>query len=1088
MTINKNEALKIINFILTNKRIIIQDYGLFSRDTLILLMDVVKGKKEEFELSKEEENELINVFLNGDCIFNRDTPLLFLDNIDCINKALEQNIDNVNYIENVTPEIQKRVVKQAIRKNYILKVNSPSFLKNNYIIAKNSIRLDVDSANFIDWEAMNKEEFDSLINEAINRGYMLKKNSNIILCDNNDIVLNSIMKDIKTLRYSTPFGRSHPDIFKFLIKEGYEFTKDELEKQKLYTLGDRDVMKYILEKMDILSKDNLDFLYLFNRNPNDMDKYIERYANLYAKAINTTPTIKNLKSILDICAELEWEDYRNDNLDMYANIFGKICIELKDNKDYYDAIDELEFLDNMKNKLGDKYILLQDAMIRYHTLMHSNETLENIESVRDVISKLSALYISISKEEYKKEVKEIYLEDVKEFFTPRKDNQVIHKKIMDYKHKNKFRKLYKGKDKDICNFLFNVLKQYSHDIKFDTLWTMVDNFLNNNYSKMDSFIKAPKGWNDYKRYEEANKLVNRLNKHYIKYTDKEVARYLDIIRYDSESDGYYYEGPSFDIYQIDEYNDYKNKLDIFEKIKKEIIIRAKELDVDSNISDDEIRDISNFLPFTDDYFEFNGKSWFEVKDFIDSCTSSDIFIEPENLIDDYTYTCLTNYVLENDLFWMLLLLNSCDSLYDIGLDKEDILSTFNQLKKAYKLAKVLNYDINKYEDIITLCELSECADDKTIAILGKDIIFKLYKHQDYTEGDIKETIKTAKELICKMTQRDKSTVPYVKGRTNNYKYSMYTPQDGDILLSGIDTHACFKVGGNDNDFLHYCALDKNGFVIKITDIFGNFIGRASGFRNGNCVFINQLRTIYDEKQNHSSGICESEKHEIVETFYKACDDIIETSQKNANERNKIDHIFATKSYLLSGSPLNIDGEVSGKIGSKPMDHYSKDWKEFITNTDNLLEIRNNNDTFSTDYGNYGIICISSRKKSKKDDEIKINPSNIKPKNVDAVYKSPRSKIMAFDKQDINIINKINKINGIYSYLNNTPFENIKIPEKTTIFIGDNWYIIHDRGAIIKSCVLDFDKKAVLEYEIVKKAIQEYNIENTKDDKCLTLKK
>ena len=89
---------------------------------------------------------------------------------------------------------------------------------------------------------------------------------------------------------------------------------------------------------------------------------------------------------------------------------------------------------------------------------------------------------------------------------------------------------------------------------------------------MDSFIKAPRGWNNYKRYEEASKLINRLNSHYIKYTDQELVRYLDIVKYSFETDKYYYEGPGFDNESISRYNEYRKKLQAFEKIKQKIII------------------------------------------------------------------------------------------------------------------------------------------------------------------------------------------------------------------------------------------------------------------------------------------------------------------------------------------------------------------------------------------------------------------------------------------------------------------------------------------------------------------------------------
>ena len=319
-----------------------------------------------------------------------------------------------------------------------------------------------------------------------------------------------------------------------------------------------------------------------------------------------------------------------------------------------------------------------------------------------------------------------------------------------------------------------------------------------------------------------------------------------------------------------------------------------------------------------------------------------------------------------------------------------------------------------------------------------------------------------------MAKRDKSTVPYIKGSTTNYVYSMYDSQDETLLLSGINTNACFRVAGNDNDFLHYCALDKNGFVIKITDTFGNFIARAAGFRNGNSVYINQLRTIYDMGGYGYEGSYTNELKEIIEIFRKACLDIVETSQNNESEKDKIDFVFVTHSYALDYVPTNVNIDVVNKIGNNPMDHDSQDWKDFVTNTQNLQE----NNTFTTDYGNYSLLCMASNKTIGR-----IKPKDIKPKDVQAVYTRPRNKIIVTENLDANIISKINKINGIYSYFNETEFESASIPKGTIIFMGDNWYIEYNDGTIIKSCVLDFDKKAVAEYEITKNEIQEFNIKN-----------
>ncbi len=1081
MKMSSEEMMKIFDFILENRSIIIGGNGLFSRDTLMMIRAIVKGKiTNNFELTQEQKQLLIDAFIESNNYFTDDTPEFILENEACINASIERNINSANFIKlkDLTPELSQKIINIAINKKYILTLYSPEFLRSNYEVALNSIRQDANSANYVSWfaiekDATKKDVIDDLIQETIKAGYELSQNSCRFLITEPDIILNSIKKDINTIKYSSAEAKNNPKIFKYLMLNGYKFSEVELKNAPLSNFKDKDAMRYAMEKLSILDKCNYDFrkiLIFKDYSDDDIDKYAERYIELYAKAINTPPTIKGFNAVLQVCVESEWNEHREENLDDYANIFGKICTELKNNDSYSDAIDKLYFLNKMNYALGSKYNLLLQAMEQYHTIIHNNQKC-NIDSARDQIAKLSALYVSISKEKFKKERLDQYYGDIKDYFIPRKTHSIVYKKIIEHKYKRAFRILYDDEDGKLREFIESIVKQYSQNLDEDTIRNMISNFVTYNNSKMDSFIKAPRGWNNYKRYKEASKLINRLNSHYIKYTDLELVGYLDIIKYNIEKDKYYYDGPSFEEESITRYNEYKKKLEIFDKIKQQIIFKAKKLEIDNKISYDELMNIAEDLPFNDEYFEFDKcNNNFSLNDFINGCIYTNIndFIEPSSLINDEAYSILTNYIINNGLFWMLLILNNFTrSLDECDINKNAVLETFDYMEDVAILAKKLNYDVNKYENVLTLCELSECADTTSIAILGEDVISKLCRYRDYTNDDAEKIVKMATELVCWMAKRNKSTVPYIKGTYGNYKYSMYDSQDETILLAGINTDACFRIDGNDNDFLHYCALDKNGFVIKITDTFDNFIGRGSGFRNGNCVFINQLRTIYDQGGNNYYGKYENEQNDIIETFKKACEDIVSTSHKNSNEKDKIDYVFVTKSYSLSNYDSNVSYDVESKIGVNPMDNESEDWKDFVNNTNNLNESERCG-YFHTDYANYELICMASYKKNKI-----LKDKDIKPKNVEALYDRPRNKVIVTTEINSQIFEKINKINGMKSFFEYSKFESVDIPKYSTVFMGDNWYIVFKDGNIISSFVLDFDHKAKVEFSVTKDAIEQH---------------
>ena len=180
--------------------------------------------------------------------------------------------------------------------------------------------------------------------------------------------------------------------------------------------------------------------------------------------------------------------------------------------------------------------------------------------------------------------------------------------------------------------------------------------------------------------------------------------------------------------------------------------------------------------------------------------------------------------------------------------------------------------------------------------------------------------------------------------------------------------------------------------------------------------------------------------------------------------DKIDYVIVTQSYCLSNYPSNVDNETTEYIGENPIDNNSADWDNFVKNTLNLIWINNLSQSIITDYGNYDLICLASYKNQK------VSISNIKFKDVKELYERHRNPIITGYKNDAEIIQKANKIYGICSYNEGIKFKPIVVPPDALITVGDNWVIIYKDNSIIDSCLLEYDYKAVLEYQEMVKSI------------------
>ena len=907
-------------------------------------------------------------------------------------------------------------------------------------------------------EDARKESY-NLIDKITKNGYKLSYRSCKYLTDNFKMVMHSLKENMNSIIFVGSAMKNDPDIFKYMLLNGYRYNYDTIANKYLKEITDNEVFSKCLERMF-----------------DDNSKKIDDFSEICCAAFKNIPTIKMFDSVFEYVVDEKWKDYRSENLDKFGNVFGKICAELKNNCFFDKAIENIEIISELESVLDEKYDVLYSAMNEYFNIYHSAipNKLEKIQSSKNIIAKLSALYVAKSKGYYKKSKLEELYDYIAQYFILRLENPYINKKLIQFRKKVQFKNAYLVGDKEVCSFIDSVVQTYNKTIDSKLVEELIYAFLILDCSKLDDVINKPPHYDDYERYEKAVKLIKRLNNGYISYDGVEVLNYKDIISYDTTTNKYVYVGIKLSENDLKNFSEYRKILQVFLKIKKDIISKIQTITFDGKIDDSIVENLRKELPLTDEYYEFDTSCVLNSFNLYDLIILGAYTINPDVLENEASFYTIYNLLVNNGLMW-LLLFGPDSFLRKRGVNK-DIFEIINNMTNTLELAKGFNFNTNNFGELLSAYNINNYADKASLAIIGKSIIGELIRNRDFIDDDTETVIDKAKGLICQMTLRNKSTVPYVSGKHLNYNYSLYDSQDETILLAGINTDACFRVCGNDNDFLHYCALNKNGFVIKITDDFGNFIGRAAGFRHGNCIYINQLRTIYDNSDTRECTSYQTETDEIMRTLQVACEEIINTSLNNSVEENKIEFVFITKSYSMSCYKSNVPNDVENKIGGYPMDIYSPNWDEFLEETLGLQEDYWTGVGFLTDYGDYSLICLAGIK-SPED----LTPDDIKMGDVPALYERQRNKIIVSDKPTESLIKKVNKIQAIASWYTESEFEMVYIPMTAKIFLGDNWYIIYDNNKVIDGILLADDEKAKVELDAVMKILEDYTKEMNLDE-------
>ncbi len=214
-----------------------------------------------------------------------------------------------------------------------------------------------------------------------------------------------------------------------------------------------------------------------------------------------------------------------------------------------------------------------------------------------------------------------------------------------------------------------------------------------------------------------------------------------------------------------------------------------------------------------------------------------------------------------------------------------------------------------------LIDMANCFDSssKRVRLLFGKENFDLLKRNpmpyrgEYTS---KQRISTAIELLKELHERKFITVPpsrdtYTLHNKKQINISVGDLHNLDNLTLGERTGACMRIGGPGYSLFNFCLKNINGFHVLFTDPEnGKIVSRVSGFRNGNTVFLNELRFSLREKYTNEN---------IVEACRMFSKRLIEDSK---NSKYPIDNVvispyFAMKSHSNESQDIGVQNIQKG---------------------------------------------------------------------------------------------------------------------------------------------------------------------------------
>ena len=565
--------------------------------------------------------------------------------------------------------------------------------------------------------------------------------------------------------------------------------------------------------------------------------------------------------------------------------------------------------------------------------------------------------------------------------------------------------------KYIASEVYDYADKSKYDISFDELFNGI---VNKDESILEIYNKMANDYIVYRRNDYVNQNLSGSLRSCsnAKYEDNPLIKYF----FKSLSDETIY-----DVLTSFKQNNTKEENEIIDNNELLINLIKFKKGLDNNLSKEDkkylkafnkisYKKISNYIKrkhlYVKDvptYYEINPAEkthLIEVMTYLKPDKLKDLIFGDEKLFND-----LLSHLDKYDMLaWDERFRNSSNSA-DLSMDTSiaaSIINNFNMIEKERKekekdgkgftIASEIDYAeaLDSNADIYS----SLLGEEDYILIKGNPSPNRSSRKKDYR---LKESV----ECLKRMHEKKYITVPSIDEDItldNGKQINIMLGNTNDTinLTYGERTGACMRIGGAGLTLFNFCLTNKNGFHISFNDPkTGELISRVSCFRNGNTLFLNQLR---DSLSNDYSN------EDVVEACKIIANKIIEMTK---DSKYPIVNVLASNGYALSGEQMSsID----------------------YPNIQRGFEER-----FYTDVHSSEAVILATSNNGK------LVPIKTGPDNAE-LYPIGRAKVKKYDNDKASkALKHIEALDMLYE---GTQIDEINVPDREVIYayVGEDWYL------------------------------------------------